>query len=628
MTARMRLRLFRLVAWLSVAGLVLLGSASPSLSSTPGQVIEDFSLTDINGKSWSLQANGGKKATVLVFVSTECPMSNAYLSGLVEMAKAYEPKGVAFAAINANREEDPKLIAAHAREFGVTFPVLLDPKQIAVQKLQPAVNPEAFVLDAERKLRYRGRIDNAYSARLVRNPQVTRHDLREALDEILAGKPVSVPVTKAFGCAIEPLRDATSDPKTSEITFYRDVLPILQEHCQGCHRPGEVGPFSLMTYRQAVKWGEDIRTYTDSRKMPPWKPTNPAGWFRNERHMSDEAIKTLARWVDAGMPEGDPKDAPPPRRFPEGWQLGEPDLVLTVPEEMTIGPSGPDLFRVFVLPTGLTEDKYVSAIEVRPGNKRVVHHTLNFIDTLGRGRRLEEAARKRPRSADEQDYGPGYTVQMGIGFFPPSGSLAGWAPGNLTRPLPEGVGYFLPKNSDVVVQVHYHRTGKVEKDQLRIGLYFSKTPVKERLQPIVLPGPFLVIPPGEANFVVRGAIRVNQPVTLYQITPHMHLLGRKIRADVTFPDGQRLNLINIDDWDYNWQETYIFHEPIRVPEGSVFSVEAVFDNSESNPLNPNRPPKPVRFGEQTTDEMCFVFLGATSEKPGRISVSPASGNQP
>lgn len=612
----------------AVIALTFFGSLPAVRSDPQSPAVENFTLTDIHGKPWSLQSHGGKKATVLVFVSIECPMSNAYLSDLAELAREFEPRGVAFAAINANPEEDPKLVTAHAREFGVDFPLLLDPKQISVQKLRPTVNPEAFVLDAERRVRYRGRIDDAYSARLVRNPQVTRQDLREALNELLAGKPVSVPVTKAFGCPIEPLRTARSEPKSSDVTYYRDVLPILQQHCQGCHRPGEVGPFSLMTYRQAVKWGEDIRTYTQSRKMPPWKPTNPSGWFRDERHLGDEAIATLARWVDAGMPEGDPKDAPPPRKFPEGWQLGEPDLILTVPEEMTIGPAGPDLFRVFVLPTGLTEDKYVSAIEVRPGNKRVVHHTLNFVDTLGRGRRLEEAEKKRTKSASEQDYGPGYTVQMGIGFFPPNGSLAGWAPGNVIRPLPEGVGYYLPKNSDVVVQVHYHRTGKVEKDQLRIGLYFSRTPVQERLQPIVLPGPFLRIPPGEANFVVRGAIRVNQPVTLHQITPHMHLLGRKIRADVTFPDGRRMNLIQIDDWDYNWQETYYFQEPIRVPEGSVFTVEAVYDNSEGNPLNPNRPPKPVRFGEQTTDEMCFVFLGATSEKPGRIAVAPALSDRP
>jgi hypothetical protein len=250
-----------------------------------------------------------------------------------------------------------------------------------------------------------------------------------------------------------------------------------------------------------------------------------------------------------------------------------------------------------------------------------VHHTLNFLDTLGRGRKLEEEERRRENKADEQDHGPGYTVQMGVGFFPPSGTMGGWAPGNLMQPLPDGVGYYLPKGADIVLQVHYHRTGKVETDQTRIGLHFAKKPVTHRLQPVVIPGLFLVIPAGNDNFAVRGAIQVNQDITVYQITPHMHLLGRKIKATLTYPDGKTRELIAIKDWDYNWQETYYFKEPIPVPSGSKFTVEAFYDNSDKNPLNPNSPPKPVRLGEQTTDEMCFVFLGATSDKPGRINVT-------
>lgn len=607
------------------ACLTLLAQAGDGLG-RQAKRLDSFTLKDIHGKEWSLQADAGKKATVLVFLSAECPMSNGYLPQLADLAKAYEPKGVAFAAINANAEEDTKQIAAHAKEYGITFPLLLDPRQTAMKTLGATINPQAFVLDGDGSLRYRGRIDDGYSARLVKNPRVTRYDLKEAIEEVLAGKPVSVPVTMAHGCAIQRGSPPAASASDGAVTYYRDVAPIIQTQCQGCHRPNEVGPFALMNYRQATRWGEDIKEYTQNRKMPPWKPTQEHGSFRDERGLTNKEIETLAKWVDSGMKEGEPKDAPPPRQYPEGWQLGEPDLVLTVPEEMTIGATGKDLFRVFVLPTGLTEDKFVSAIEVRPGNKRVVHHTLNFLDTQGRGRKLEDEEKQRPKQPKEPDHGPGYSVNMGVGFFPPSGGLAGWAPGNVIRPLPDGVGYYLPKGSDVVIQVHYHRTGKVEKDQLRLGLYFARKPVKERLTPVVVPGMFLRIPADDASFRVNATVQVNQDVTLYQITPHMHLLGRQIKLTMFSPGGERKELIGIKDWDYNWQETYYFKDPIKVASGTKFEVEAIYDNSSGNPLNPNSPPKPVRFGEQTTDEMCFVFLGATSDKPGRIVATPVRGN--
>jgi peroxiredoxin len=615
-----RQALFAIVSVFWLVGLGLPASEPPS-ATLIGQKIGDFTLQNLDGNPWSLHAQVGNKAIVLVFVSSECPMSNDYLRPLGELAKEYEPKGVTLVAINANPEEDPKHIAAHAKEYGVSFPLLRDEKQLAVAAVKAEINPSVFVLDGQYVLRYRGRIDDAYVKRLVKGPRVTRQDLRSALDELLAGKPVSVAVTHPFGCPIQAKAVAKKEVQ-QPVTYYKDVLPILQGRCQECHRPGEVGPFSLMTYKQAVKWGSDIKDYTQSRQMPPWKPTGDHDFFRDERRLSDEQIATLARWVDGGMAEGDPKDAPPPRKFPEGWQLGEPDLILTPSEDMTVGGNGRDLFRVFVLPTGLTEDKFVSAIEVRPGNKRVVHHTLQFIDTNGRARKLEEQERQREKKPGEQDHGPGYTVQMGVGYFPPGLSLGGWAPGNVLRHLPDGVGYHLPKGSDVVLQVHYHRTGKEEKDRIRIGLHFAKQPVTQRLQPLVVPGFFLFIPAGEERYKVTGAAELNQDAILHHITPHMHLLGKEIKCTMTLPDGTRKELIAIKNWDYNWQESYFFKEPIRVPAGTKFEVEAFYDNSEKNPLNPFHPPQAVRLGEQTTNEMCFVFFGASSEKPGRIFARP------
>jgi hypothetical protein len=295
---------------------------------------------------------------------------------------------------------------------------------------------------------------------------------------------------------------------------------------------------------------------------------------------------------------------------------------------MTIGASGPDLFRCFVLPTHLTEDRFVTAVEVRPGNYRIVHHTLNFFDTSGQGRKLEQKARTKEDT--HSDHGPGYSSAMGLGFRPAAGligGLGGWAPGNVPRQLPEGYGYFLPKGSDVILQVHYHRNGRVEKDRTAIGLHFAKGDKTKRWKGMVLPGRFLAIPAGNEHYRVTGEMEVLQDCKLYSVMPHMHMLGREIKVTLKLPDGKPRTLVAINEWEYNWQETYFFKEPIVVKPGTRLAVEAVFDNSAKNPNNPFNPPRWVKFGEQTTDEMCYIFFGATSEPAGAIKVRRDSSRE-
>jgi peroxiredoxin len=576
--------------------------------------IANIPFTDANGKPASLYDLRDKKAIVLVFLSFDCPMSNGYAPILNDLVKAYTKRGVEVVGVCAN-DEEPAQIAKSIRELQIAFPVFKDNKFTAANALEADVTPEAFILDGNYVLRYRGRIDDEYAARLKKNARITRNDLRVALDELLAGKSISEPATQAFGCPI--FRSAEVRKPGGDVTFYRDVLPILQNNCQTCHRPGEVGPFSLMSYRQAINWASDIKDFTQSRRMPPWKPVE-GDEFRDQRKLSDREIAILAAWADGGTPEGDPKDAPEPRKFVDGWQLGEPDLILTVPNDFQVGASGRDVFRCFVLPTNLTEDKYVTAVEVRPSNRRVVHHTLNFIDTTGQARKLEQAAQAKAQATDV-DIGPGYSVTMGVGFLPRAG-MGGWAPGQVARYLPPGSGYLLPKGADVVLQVHYHRNGRVEKDRISLGLHFAKKPIERPFQGTVIPGRFLFIPAGTERFAVKGSIWIDQDCKLYSVMPHMHMLGREIKVTLTPPDGPARTLVAIKDWDYNWQETYFLTRPIVVKAGTRFDVEAVYDNSSKNPNNPNNPPQAVRFGEQTTDEMCFVFLGATSDQPGRIRV--------
>ena len=596
-------------------------------------------LSDAAGKPVSLAPAAGVKATVVVFLSFDCPVSNGYAAPLTELANAYAPKGVRVYGVVA--EEPSAALAKQIAEFKLGFPVLADPKLDAATALRATTVPEAFALDHNGVLRYRGRIDDAYSARLKRNAAVTSHDLKDALDALLAGKDVATPVTKPVGCPVGRKAPAAKPGADTSVTYYKDVLPVLQNNCQSCHRPGQVGPFSLLTYRQAVNWADDIKEYTHARKMPPWKPVGGPG-YSNDRAMSETDITTLTKWTDAGCPEGNKADAPPAKTFSDGWQLGPPDLVLTVPEDFHVGPAGKDLFRCFVLPTGLTEDEYIVGYEIKPGNPRVVHHTLNFFDTTGKARELEEAEKARKKKPGEQDHGPGYSVAMGIGLVAnpnaarpgtttPVGGIGGWAPGQLASKLPEGTGFLLPKGADFIIQAHYHRTGKPEADRVSVGLYFAKKPVAKPFQSIgvspPLPNgrqliglekPAFLIPAGAPNHVITGAVVLQQDATIYSVIPHMHLLGKKIKVTVIPSDGPPVVLVDIPDWDYNWQETYWLKTPIAAKAGTRIEVEGVYDNSLSNPNNPSNPPRDVRFGEQTTNEMLFGFVGVTPVGEGRV----------
>lgn len=603
------------------------GHAEPKPPATAESLpVPDVALRDLTGKAWSLSAvSATHKAVVLVFVSSECPMVSYYLPVVADLAKHYRPRQVGFFLVCSNPDESTESLKELLAEAKVQLPLWLDRQQQLARATGATITPQAVILDSERKVLYRGAIDDQYYARLKARPVVTRQHVKMALDEHLDGKPVSVRETKAYGCEITFAEKQAKpiQPGVAEVTYYRDVLPILQRHCQECHRPNNVAPFPLMTYRQAVKWGPDIKDFTASRWMPPWRVREPRNFFHNERVLTDQEIATLARWVELGMPEGDPKDAPPPRSWSDDWYLGQPDLVLQLPEEMVVGPEGRDLFRCFILRHNLSEDKFIKAFEVRPSNRRVVHHTLNMIIPKGMADRLEQEERAKPKHPEGYDTGPGYTVAMGFGrgVMPRSG-FGGWAPGLLPHFLPRGVAYYLPKDSDILLQVHYHRTGKVERDRLQIALYFAKPdePITHRLQTLVLPGRFLFIPAGARNFEVKGQIWLEQDATILSVLAHMHLIGKDIRVTYTVPGGESKTLLHIDPWDYNWQETYFLKEPLRLPAGTRLEVVAHYDNSADNPNNPNNPPRPILFGEQTTDEMCFVFFGAISDQPGRIRI--------
>ncbi len=602
-------------------------AADPQVSTDRlNKEIDNVKFPATAGKATSLRDFAGEKGTVVVFLSFDCPVSNSYATTLTELHSAYSAKGVKFLAL-VPTDDGAEKVAKKAAEFKLPFPVHSDSTHVAAEAFKAIVTPEAFVLDHNAVLRYRGRIDNQYYGRMKKNPSVTERDLKDALDALVGGKDVPTPATRAIGCHIDPKeRKVTSD----NVTYHRDVLPILQTHCQSCHRAGAVGPFALMDYKQAVSWSADIVHYTQSKEMPPWKPAGGVE-FKNARGLTIRELDTLAQWEKAGCPEGDTKDAPPPAKFPDGWNLGEPDLVVEMTDDFHIGASGKDTFRCFVLPTGLKEDKYVVAYEVKPGNATVVHHTLNYFDTTGKARKLEAAEKERKKLADEPDRGPGYSVAMGIGFIPKQadaprpgipavGFVGGWAPGQLGTALPETSGILLPKEAEIVLQVHYHRTGKPEKDRTKLGLYFAKKPVEKPWTTLLVAGmtPFSVIPADADKHVEKGSAWTTADANIHSVMPHMHLLGKSVKMTMTEPGGNPIVLVDIKDWDYNWQESYWLKKPLFAKAGTRLDVEAVFDNSAKNPSNPANPPKPVRFGEETTNEMLFGFVGATPTGTDRL----------
>ncbi len=385
-------------------------------------------------------------------------------------------------------------------------------------------------------------------------------------------------------------------------TFNKDIAPILYQNCSNCHRPGEVAPFPLLTYQDAAKRASLIAVVTKKRYMPPWKPEPGYGDFAHERRLTDDQIALIQEWTQAGAPEGDPADKPPAPKFPEGWQAGQPDQVLKMSASYSLKADGPDQFRCFVLPMNLDQQSYVSGAEFRPGNPKVVHHALIFLDSTGTARRLAAASG-----------GSGYPCFGGPGFTG-AGLLVGWAPGYTPLPAEPALSQPVRPGTDVVIQIHYHPSGKPEQDQSSIGLKFAGPPTKGRALLLVV-NRYLDIPAGESHYVVKASVTVPQDAELWGITPHAHYLATDMKVNARLPDNSVIPLIWIKDWDFNWQGQYRYTQPIKLPKGTKIELEYVYDNSAGNPHNPSNPPVRVRFGEQTKDEMALAFLGLVLPSP-------------
>ena len=416
-------------------------------------------------------------------------------------------------------------------------------------------------------------------------------------------------VGRSTARAETPAKTAAVKPKAGaelkrNLTFTRDIAPIMNQNCTVCHRAGEVAPFTLASYKDMQKRAQQIALVTSKRIMPPWK-ADSHGEFQDERRLTDAQIAIVQEWVKQGAKEGNPADLPPAPQFAAGWSLGAPDMVAQPPAEFKVGAEGRDVYRCYVVPTNFIEDRWVSAIDVHPGNRAVVHHIIAYVDTTGKAKRLNAEAK-------DTELGPGYTTGGGIGFMP-SGMLGGWAPGAMPHRLPADTGILLPKGSDIVLEVHYHKNGKSESDRSQVAVYFNKGEVDHPFRIVPLLQHNLNLQPGASNQEVRFDLPIPVPAntTLMTVFPHMHMLGRNMTVTADLPDGAKKTLIDVPDWDFNWQGFYYYKQPVRLPAGSKLHLVAHYDNSTGNPRNPSSPPKLTHWGEQTTDEMCLCYLGFT-----------------
>jgi hypothetical protein len=398
-------------------------------------------------------------------------------------------------------------------------------------------------------------------------------------------------------------RAATS---AAAVTFSKDVAPIVYKNCTVCHRPGEVAPMSFMNYKEVRPWAKSIREKVATRVMPPWFADPNHGQFTNDPRLSQKEIDTILAWVDQGAPEGPPTDMPPVPKFTEGWQIGKPDVVLTMPAEFQVPAEGVIPYKYFAVPTNFTEDKYVQFAEIRQGNRRVLHHII--VDV----RYPENGELPKPGEISPNEL-LGGRRGSGERAADSDGRLAGWAPGEAPLALRPGQAKLIKKGSVLIFQIHYVTNGEPGADRSSIGLIFSKDPVEKRVITAGATQANFAIPPGAPNYEVKSEFVFKDDSHIDSLHPHMHVRGKDFKYTLIYPDGTSKVLLSVPRWDFGWQMTYVLKEEVFAPKGSKLVCMAHYDNSLNNKFNPD-PTKEVRWGPQTWEEMMIGYLDYTLDK--------------
>lgn len=577
----MKQRICQLIKAAVILALLQLGSV-PAQAADLREVMDSMTLSNNFGKDVELRKYADKPILVLAFLGTECPLAKLYGPRLSGIQEEYANQDVAILGIYSNKQDSLADLTAYVNREEITIPVLKDNGNRLADVMGATRTPEVYVLDSNREVRYHGRIDDQYGVGYAR-PKTSDTDLTRALDELLAGKDVSVPETEAVGCVIGRVKPV---PPSGDVTFNKHIAPILNARCVECHRTGEIGPFTLGSYEDVMGWEETILEVIDDRRMPPWSADSERGHFANDPRLSPEEIDLLKTWVKNGVPEGDPADLPEPPKFVEGWRIPKPDqeAIFEMPEKFQIPAQGVVDYHHVVVDPKWTEDKYIYAAEARPGNRSVVHHILVYVI--------------RPGEKERRDV------------------LAGYAPGSLPIKLNDGLAMKVPAGSKLLFELHYTPNGSPQEDLSYVGVCFlDKSKVTNLVRGGAIINQDILIPAGAKNHQEGArAYTFREDAKLMDMTPHMHLRGKSFRFEATFPDGRKTVLLDVPKYDFNWQLKYELNPALLMPKGTKIECTAVYDNSKGNPFNPDAS-KPVRWGEQSNEEMMIGFFTTIPVEP-------------
>lgn len=546
-----------------------------------GRTAPQFELEDVDGKTHSHSALSEAKLVVVAFLGCECPLvANVYAPRLEKISTDYAGRGVRILAIDSNSQDSLKDIQEFARKQGIGYPVLRDPDARVADLFGATRTPEVYLLDESRVIRYHGRIDDQGRVGVIR-VQPDRHDLVEAIEELLSGQPVSQPELPAVGCLIGRRRVPTPD---AEVTYSSHVAAIFQKRCVHCHREGDIGPFSMEHYDDIAGWAPMIREVVDEQRMPPWFANPAHGKFRNDARLTPEEKSTIRAWVDAGAPLGDAEDVPAITARSDGWDIGKPDQIFPMADKPFVLPvSGAIRYQHYVIDPKFSEDKWIVACECMPGNRSVVHHVLVF--------NMEPGSR-------------------GIaGVFYDGGLIAAYGPGAPGFRAPAGAGIRIPAGSRFLVQMHYTSNGRPDQEDLTsIGFkYGDEQEMTHEIQCRAAHNEFVLIPPRVEDHVIRSKYVFKEDRILYNMAPHMHMRGKSFTFAARYPDKRTEILLDVPRFDFNWQIQYDLAEPKLMPKGTVLECVAHYDNSAKNPANPD-PNAVVTFGEQTWNEMMIGWF--------------------
>ncbi len=558
-----------------------------------GRTIPPFSAAAVDNTTFHF-ADRKEQVLVVAFLGVECPLANLYAPSLAGLAKHYRGKSVGIIAVNSNAQDTLEQTRAQARVNGLTFPVLKDAGNAVADLFGAERTPEVFVLDAQRTVCYHGMLDDQYGYRERRSTPTKTYAI-DAVDALLKSGSVAVAETPVQGCHIGRV---TKPSETAKTSYYHDVLPILQNRCQQCHRKGEIGPFALSDYEVVRDWGPTIRDAVVERRMPPWPADQKIGKFANDCSLPEQEINAITQWVDEGCPQGDPAEKPPAKEFANGWNIGKPDSIYSMHESFHVPATGVIDYKGFAISPVFAKDTWVRTVECRFGNRGVVHHMLVLLDF----------PKDKSRSQDG----------LVKGFF------AAGVPGATHCVFPDGYAKKIPKGARLRVQMHYTPNGTPGDDQSKVGVVLAKGNSFREIQTFALGRPDILIPAGEADHVESSEQAFPMDVTLTTLMPHLHVRGKSFEFFLQGVDGKREPLLSVPKWDFNWQYQYELATPLTVPKGSKLVVEAHWDNSLNNPNN-FLPLVDARFGEQTFDEM---FIGYINVIPAKTTADAGPAPRP